>query len=285
MAKQKPGKYWDKAWSLVDGCTPVSEACDNCWLDRMHRLRGAEPGTMTFREDRLDIPLKRQIPTVYAIWSDLFHEEVEWNQQFKAFQMMAHSSQHTFLILTKRPDIMAKHMSNIWFHIERHHIVTPFDNVWLGVTAENQRTADERIPLLLQTPAAHRFVSVEPMLGPVDLTGDLYKLKTRKPSMCSSIDYLDLVIIGGESGPKARPMHPDWARSVRDQCESAGVPFFFKQWGKWLPESQLQNMKMATWMNKNYKWDCESSSYRVGNKNAGRLLDGREHNDLPWRVE
>jgi len=171
-------------------------------------------------------------------------------------------------------------------------------HVWLGVTAEDQQRAYERIPLLLRTPAAVRFVSIEPMLGPMNVRCYLV------PGECGSasgtcldntcrLPALDWVILGGESGPGARPMHPDWARSVRDQCAEAGVPFLFKQWGEHLP---VYCDEFGNWCCDHScglpKWICEypgakrlsanqSGHIRVGKKLAGRLLDGKLHDEYP----
>lgn len=160
-------------------------------------------------------------------------------------------------------------------------------NVWIGTSVENQETADERIPKLLACPAAVRFLSIEPLLGPVDLS--------------PWTDFIDWVIVGGESGPKARPMHPDWARSIRDECRAAKVPFFFKQWGEWQDGSAGGAPQAAVLTNGRYAfpWTRESAAAidrdlrgkwgafhptamtKVGKKAAGRLLDGVEHNAFP----
>lgn len=142
----------------------------------------------------------------------------------------------------------------------------PLPNVWLGISAEDQPAADERIPLLLQCPAAVRFVSCEPLLGPISL-GMLGTRENWRPVY----DGIRWVIAGGESGPKARPMHPDWVRSLRDQCQEAGVPFFFKQWGEWLPHVDTVREELPT----------KDQFTRVGKKAAGRLIDGREWNECP----
>jgi protein gp37 len=165
----------------------------------------------------------------------------------------------------------------------------PLPNVWLGTSAEDQQRADERIPLLLQTPAAVRFVSLEPLLGPIDLMS-IEAPETR--------NVLDWVICGGESGPHARPMHPDWARSLRDQCAAAGVPFFFKQWGEWRPPGptseydtggHVPGLPRALIISQDgtvhhfgeTAGDGAKSMLRVGKRAAGRLLDGKEHNAMP----
>ena len=169
----------------------------------------------------------------------------------------------------------------------------PLPNVWLGVSAERQQEADERIPLLLNTPAAKRFISAEPLLGPIDLNEVIphpisYSFK-------HGFNGLDWVIAGGESGKKARPMHPDWARSLREQCKAAGVPFFFKQWGAYCPDGDSCVGEAGGSMSPDVAWPDGSISWghkddhggwgmrlaRVGKKSAGRLLDGVEHSAFP----
>ena len=142
----------------------------------------------------------------------------------------------------------------------------PLPNVWLGTSVEDQRRADERIPHLLQTPAAVRFISAEPLLGPIDLT-HLQLEGGLSWNALGRLAGLHWVIVGGESGNGARPMHTEWARSLRDQCSTAGVPYFFKQWGVWAPDGDLA--------------DGGERFQLVGKKAAGRLLDGIEHNAFP----
>ncbi len=234
------------------------------------------------REDNLDLPLRTKKPTVFSIWNDLYHEEVTDEFRFKAYDVMSMCPQHTFLILTKRAALMAEFFNEIFgFGIDK--------NVWHGISAENQQTADERIPYLLKFPGK-RFLSIEPMLGSIDfnLGWNLHL-----------IEKINAVLLGGESGKNARPMHPDWARTVRDLCAEAGVPFFFKQWGEWAPiEAILTDLRgmrsAATWFADQWIFEKEDiggdGSYeefepdvwRVGKKKAGRLLDGVIHDGLPW---
>lgn len=228
--------------------------------------------------------------------SDLFHDGVEDWVIRKLFSVMARCPQHTFQILTKRPARMRNFFAYSLLDIgaaanerlTRTQLqlgmgVTcnwPLPNVWLGVSVEDQATADERIPMLLQTPAALRFISAEPLLGPVDLNripGEnqcLWDvLAGRNLYNGRQVPRLNWVIVGGESGSGARPMHPDWARSLRNQCNSAGVPFFFKQWGEWLPGDQRSRHHDAF---------PEGSEFRrVGKKTAGRELDGTDWNQYP----
>jgi protein gp37 len=191
------------------------------------------PFAVTSHFDKFDVPLKWRKPRTVFVCSmgDLFHFDVGYNVHMALWDIMEQTPQHTYIILTKRAESMLTTVDQL----QVSHGILP--NVWLGVTAENQQRANERIPLLLQTPAAVRFVSVEPMLGAVDTTQWL-----GKPAFCHlcaggsegecavcADDSLDWIIIGGESGPGARPMPPDDARSIRDQCKEANTAFFFKQ--------------------------------------------------------
>lgn len=193
---------------------------------------------------------------------------------------------------------------------ERHWRRWPLDNVWLGVSVEDQATADERIPLLLEAPAAVRWLSMEPLLGPITLprvdfhcdlcggTGILARWPKGRCHHCNgrgaipaiSTDpkfgtpttparHIDWVVAGGESGKKARPMHPDWARTVRDQCAGADVPFLFKQWGEWLP--MLGQAEGVSVRGEKHIFDDGTVMGWAGKKAAGRLLDGQQHDEYP----
>jgi protein gp37 len=274
MGENSKIEWTDTTWNPVMGCTPVSEGCENCYARAMiKRFAGCKgwpdaPGEVTLFPERLEQPLhwsghKRIfIPSM----GDLFHIDVRSHWLEDIFATITDCPQHIFQILTKRPGKM-----KIWFEWYGN---AP-ENVWLGVTAENQAAADERIPLLLQTPAAVRFVSCEPLLGRLYLVPYLREWEG-VPAI------LNWVIVGGESGPGARPMHPDWARELRNQCQAAGVPFFFKQWGAWLHGSQFGDeigRPLATDM---HCWTNNlDASYRVGKKAAGRRLDGCEWNEWP----
>jgi len=277
-----------KTWNPITGCTPISEGCEHCYARRMaQRLKGRygypedDPFRVTFHPDRLDQPLKWKKPRMVFVCSmgDLFHEDVkdEWIDSIFSTMISTYYGYHTYLILTKRPQRMKAYLSR------RKYTGKHSFRIWLGVTCENQQRADERIPILLQIPAAVRFVSIEPMLGPVDLTfinpfDDFHTdaLDTPDPSY-----KLHWVILGGETGPGARPMHPDWARSVRDQCQAAGVPFFFKQWGEWIDATHLETTRSHLGIRKDEMMLENSCMRRIGKHKAGRLLDGREWNEYP----
>lgn len=256
---------------------------------------------------------------------DLFHEDVPdaWIDQ--VFAIVALCPQHTFQVLTKRSARMRAYFdmfagadpyrdrikSAMWTISNRRtdHIPGgwPLRNVWLGVSAERQQEADERIPHLLATPAAVRFVSAEPLIGPIDF----YKTSATMPIDAHPwrngpiLQGIDWIIVGGESGKDARPMHPDWAREIRDQCADAGVAFFFKQWGEWEPATEDRghhdhgmSTSGAKWVHRDglvngpswHRADLKDQTHpfamiRVGKSRAGRLLDGIEHNTMPAERE
>lgn len=343
MAKTKI-EWADAVWNPVTGCTPISEGCQNCYAKRMvNRLRGRcgypteDPFKVTLHRNRLIEPLKWKKSRRVFVCSmgDLFHEDVPFSYISMVFDVMCswrwpnkeaerlgdesllEDPGHIFMVLTKRPKRvldwlwwMGEHWRgdspvNINLDAERHF----GKHIWIGVTIENQQRADERIPILLQIPAAVRFVSVEPMLGPVDLTrigGDLYgngrinALKGLQNDDTYVHEYnlrwktkhcgeLNWVICGGETGPGARPMHPDWVRSLRDQCQAAGVPFFFKHWGEWCHPDQMQGgydrpYKVFHFNKKEYSSFLEKDHdlvIKCGKKKAGRLLDGRTWDEMP----
>ena len=398
-------------------CTHVSEACRNCYAEGINKRLGTglafKPGHLKDVEIFLDeamllAPLRWRKPRKIFVCSmtDLFADFVPDEMIDKVFAVMALAPQHTFQVLTKRPERMLAYLTKPYslgqfititddgrridtpaaeVHVRSAMVELlpkapphalnaaaawqdehcpgdgflrrwPLPNVWLGTSAEDQPAADARIPDLLATPAAVRFVSYEPALGPInlrsiDISGDEEVL----PLGAGWLDRLeedeveapriDWVICGGESGPHARPMHPDWARSLRDQCATAGVPFFFKQWGEWGPPTDdlgaldwpyhpdhdrthwfdsrtCARPIEAGWSDKYIggggAWppppfdmfktpefldqvarcpqqacretgrctgnEARAAVVRVGKKAAGRILDGRTHDDLPARA-
>lgn len=252
-------EWTDRTWNPVRGCSVVSPGCVNCYaMKQAHRFSGDGrayhgltkqtkvgpqwTGKIRTVPDALDEPLSWRQPARVFVnsMSDLFHEGVPDEFIADVFCMMALSKKHTFQVLTKRPQRMREwvreHTSNHgkliqtirlknrpWVSAESWPM--PLPNVWLGVSCEDQQRADERIPLLLQTPAAVRFVSAEPLLGPVDIGCYI------DPDVDDPLPALDWVIVGGESGPGARPCHVEWVRSIVGQCQAANVATFVKQLG------------------------------------------------------
>ena len=250
----KDDKWWDESWNPTTGCNNdiISSGCANCYARRMAtRLRGRygypadDPFRVTFHPDRLEQPLKWKKPRrIFACsMGDLFHNDVQFEQIDAVIRVIAKARQHTFMILTKRPGRMAEYFMHLAYMLQivgYSHL--PLPNLYLGVTAENQQRADERIPLLLQIPAAVQFVSVEPMLEPMSFRwmaawpeNEKYKAMNPyndgKTNHLDGLRRLDWVICGAETGPGARPMDLEWARDLRDQCKAASVPFFFKKAG------------------------------------------------------
>ena len=307
-------EWAQKVWNPITGCAKVSEGCRHCYAERMSHRFGW-PWKPTFHAERLEQPLHWRKPSRVFVcsMSDLFHEDIEFGIIGKIFDVMATCTRHTFMIPTKRPDRMLRFAKFEKLSTGEGYINE--GNVWLGVSVENQQTADERIPILLQIPAAKRFVSYEPALGPVDWTPYLriawqcYGCKKYFPDpwknicpkcgkegyWCGSHKFnppngqrgsgIGWLICGGESGPNARPMHPDWARSARDQCQAAGVPFFFKQHGEFVEiDDAIHRLGYNPYASDSKKtWISRHSMplVRVGKKAAGRLLDGREWNEFP----
>ncbi len=257
------GQYWTDSLTLVSGCSPVSKGCEHCWSAGMASRfywgkEFAENGKWTGKVDpnqkALEKLEKREgserklKPRVFCIWNDFLHPQIPPDFQLRALHAMHYLEHDIFLILTKRPE----NIEDSAF-CQGPFEDTDLSNVYLGVSVESQKHI-HRIDQLIQNWPGKKFVSIEPCLGAVDLSSDY-------------IEHLNGVILGGESGPKARPMHPEWARSIRDQCVDAGVPFFFKQWGE---HKILVSI-------------CGEGTYkRVGKKQAGRLLDGRVWDQLVW---
>ena len=298
MQKTKIG-YLTHTWNpIAMRCTPVSDGCRNCWHLRMAaRLKeitehldekvAYSGGTPWLRKKELDAPLRLRKPARIGVqfMGDLFHESVDGQFIIDVFLIAERCKQHTFMFLTKRPERMLAIFSYMY---NRERLVKekrPIpDNIWLGVSVEDQKTADERIPLLLQTPAAVRFVSYEPALGPI-LFASQWMDKGRYGQY--GVSVIDWIVMGGESGPGARPMHPEWVRSVRDQCQAAEVPLYFKQWGEYTPHP---NTPIAKWPTRKpniknipvgHTFDDGQVMFKVGTKRAGRLLDGREWDEVP----
>lgn len=320
----RTGIEWtDATWNPVLGCTKVSAGCDHCYAERVtNRFRG--PGafdTVTLKPERLLQPIKWQRPRRIFVnsMSDLFHTDVPDDYIADVFGVMAATPRHTYQVLTKRHARMRALLRSLLFRdavLDRilrddpgaqarfTAASWPLRNVWLGVSVEDQHWANIRVPALLGTPAAVRFLSAEPLLGPVELwltCGHHANLPGRDPIRLPCCDAvvaaLGWVIVGGESGPGARPMHPDWALGLRDECVTAGVPFLFKQWGEWAPKAAggvaLRDVCLS-YDGERYDVDddyvCAHNESegawlrRVGKKAAGRDLEGRTWDEYPEAV-
>ncbi|KOF17861.1 hypothetical protein AC244_15935 [Ensifer adhaerens] len=340
MADGTKIEWTDATWNPITGCAIVSPGCTNCYAMKLagSRLKNhpsrkgltkdtkAGPvwtGEIRFNRKWLDQPLRWTKPRMIFVCAhgDLFAEGVNELWIDNVFAVMALAPQHTFQVLTKRPermrdyirgmeqrrDFIAGYGALIWggdrpdlvYETAHEALARPLPNVWLGVSVEDQKRADERIPILLDTPAAVRWISAEPLLGQVDF----YKTSAAMPSgrlhpwrngpILQGIHWL---VAGGESGPGARPMHPDWARELRDQCAAAGVPFLFKQWGAfspkritltefWNPATARIGELIANAGGKLEQYPDDTGNViamrHVGKAAAGRLLDGVEHNGFP----
>ncbi len=352
MSDNSKIEWCDASWNCVRGCSRVSLGCTSCYAERVAaRFSGAGlpyeglarrtasgearwTGEVRLVPERLEDPLRWKRPRRIFVnsMSDLFHEKLSDADIDRVFAVMLLAPHHTFQVLTKRAGRMREYMTMPGLYqrvlaaagelrakrpgLDRIAISSPtyFPArwIWLGVSVENQATANERIPHLLETPAAVRFLSCEPLLGPIDL--DLWLrcphcgytqrdqdinvdhyLCARDHNGARVPDGLHWVIGGGESGNGARPPHPFWFRSLRDQCESAGVPYFHKQNGEWwhgpkLPPGMLGNdirgvinlMPDGSELGDGLVYPRDvACMLRVGKKAAGRLLDGVEQNAFP----
>ena len=234
MADGSAIEWTDATWNPVTGCTKITAGCDNCYALRFaERFRGV-PGhpfengfDLTLRPERVDQPLRWRRPRMIFVnsMSDLFHKWVPLEFVDQVFEVMEEADWHVFQLLTKRSSRLRDYLK------KRYAVRPPPSHIWTGVSVEDRRGAT-RIDHLRATPSAVRFLSVEPLIGPVG------------PVDLSGIHW---VIAGGESGPGARIMHIDWAREIRDACARQGVPFFFKQWGGLRPKSGGRELDGREW--------------------------------------
>lgn len=346
MAENSKIEWTDHTFNPWIGCTKVSPACDHCYAERLmdHRLGRVSWGRERVRTSpaywrqplRWNAEAKAagiRLRVFCASLADVFDNDVLASWRDDLWALIASTPHLDWLLLTKRIGNAAAMLPVVDSSrpgYQPWHEAWPWRNVWLGATVVNQAEADRDIPKLLATPAAKRFLSIEPMLGPINLeeawhgenalSSDCWGecgwcpkgfpplhncQRDRQPDaerekMRSGIDW---VICGGESGPGARPVHPDWVRLLRDECAQAGVPFLFKQWGEWLPwepdvlpyfKSQagglidrhalpdFNDADLRRWTDARlYEGDDIAVHQRVGKKAAGRLLDGVQHDGMP----
>jgi protein gp37 len=325
MADHSSIEWTDATWNPITGCSVVSPGCTNCYAmklagtrlkhidSRKGLTRDTKAGPVWTGEVRLNkqwlyqpFDWKKPRRIFVCAHGDLFAENVPDDWILDVFTVMAAASHHTYQVLTKRPERACDFLSKRWrlddiygnwytFSGKPAEVYSwPLHNVWIGASAEDQTRYNSRRRWLDETPASKRFWSLEPLLGPITMN-----IQHTKP---------DWVIVGGESGRDARPMHPEWARSIRDQCAAAGVPFFFKQWGEWWPQecNRLEHQRFAERLKiagitpsrerpergcwgADDKWHpgCIAgappayTSWKIGKKAAGRMLDGVEHNEFP----
>jgi protein gp37 len=235
-------EWTQRTWNPVTGCNKVSQGCKNCYAEVMHkRLMGMYPGKYSkpfnegveLHEDELMKPYSWKPSLIFVnSMSDLFHDDVPFDFIKRVFSVIHEKRTHTFQILTKR----AKRMYDFFEWLDNSDVMVNFPNLWIGVSVEDQQTANERIPFLVASRAGHKFLSIEPLLGPIDLASTIYPTFVDRMKFLGFLkNEIGWVIVGGESGHKARPMDPDWVAQLKSQCEIINVPFFFKQWGEWMP--------------------------------------------------
>jgi protein gp37 len=318
-------EWTDHTFNPWIGCTKVSPGCANCYAERENKLwrwNGGVWGPGSLRKVTSDAnwrkPLQwakqaqaagKRAKVFCSSLADVFDHEAPKDARRWLWDLI--SETHHALdwqLLTKRPEQIRR----VIFEDGLAEIFFLRMQCWIGVTAENQEQAEKRVPVLLSTAAEKRFVSCEPLLGALDLAqlrdpdgeDELARLDALQGTfMCDGMNEprntprLDQVICGGESGPGARPMHPDWARSLRDQCTAAGVAYFFKQWGEWAPgecvDATSGIVQTATWFDNRWSFDRanladdeghrddEPDLYRIGKQLAGASLDGQEWKQFP----
>ena len=285
MSKTKI-EWTSHSWNPITGCSKISPGCRNCYAERMARRLAGRYGypeaphhfDVTLHYNKRDEPVRRRKPTMYFVCSmgDLFHEDVEWADIAEIWEVMDWAEQHTFQVLTKRPRRMLKFLLDYWMQSE-YHSGAVLPNVWLGVSVENQATADERRTDFEAVPAAVKFVSYEPALGSLNWSG---------------WEFVRQIISGGETGPGARPSHPNWYRATRDFCQENDIAYFHKhngmyvlangynQWGTWL-KGELVDPSRVQSVQHRPDLPFPPHMVRVGKKRAGHLLDGQEWREFP----
>lgn len=308
MGQNSAIEWTDHTFNPWVGCVKVSPGCKFCYAEELMTRKGRWANTwgpaqaaerIKTSDSNWKEPLKwnrqaqaagKRARVFCASLADVFEDNNQlYNWRIQLFGLISETPNLDWQILTKRPDVART------FFEQRPHLL--MQNIWLGTSVENQQYANERIPELLKIPAAVLFLSVEPLLGPVSfdlIDGAIYDGGMPFEWQRLSKPGIDWVIVGGESGPNARPMNPQWARSIRDQCQAARIPFLFKQWGEFaygdieddlnFAGGKAADMSNGGRMATNYdrfKLDDKTALIRVGKKSAGRLLDGRTWDEMP----
>ena len=314
MAENTSIEWCDHTFNPWIGCAKISAGCGNCyactlmatrygrveWGCHGTRLRTSadnwkQPERWNRKAEKLGVRYRVFCASLADVFEEYRGDGSSYDRpvsldpwRWDLFELIGRTPNLDWLILTKRPAYAAEYLPLIMDGAQGDEM--PWSNIWLGTSVENQAAADERIPLLLSIPARVRFLSCEPLLDKVNLVsrsqqrGEHYKTITGTEWLGPDEPMIHWVIAGGESGPGARPMHPAWARSLRDQCTAADVPFLFKQWGEWQPFHQgtaYIDKFSESLILPNGPGATGHPVYRVGKKAAGRLLDGREHNEFP----
>lgn len=323
MSENSAIEWTDHTFNPWEGCQKVGPGCDHCYAEtRNARFGGGTaanwgPGAPRRRTSasNWNKPLAwnrahgeffaahgRRQRVFCASLADVFDNAVDPTWRADLFALIEQTPNLDWLLLTKRSGNVRDMVPLPWISKPFQHGPDPTNiypagwpsNVWLGASIVNQEEAERDIPKLLAVPAARRFLSMEPLLGPVDfydVSNNWYKRGYAPWSNAPILHGIDWIIVGGESGPGARPMHPDWARTLRDQCTAAGVPYLFKQWGEWLPAIDgrsvlgktliLEGAAPFTSTPEWHGFDNGQQSARVGKKAAGRQLDGVQHDGYP----
>ncbi|WP_233869289.1 phage Gp37/Gp68 family protein [Paraburkholderia adhaesiva] len=312
MSEQSSIEWCDATFNPWIGCTKISPACDHCYAEcstpartlrvqwgakaerhRTSSVNWRQPIRWNAQHEAFHAQHGHRRRVFCASLADVFDNHVPDDWRADLFDLVAATPNLDWLILTKRIGNVAAMLPYDWTCRRRGWPA----NVWLGITVVNQGEADRDIPKLLAVPARVRFLSMEPLLGPVSLNADWL---SPAPFYCDERDAgIDWVIVGGESGPGARPMGARWVRELRDQCARTHVPFLFKQWGEWAPARMHSSGDPGRFAYGDYDFDpvalhevygyprqftmfgARAVLERVGKKAAGRLLDGREHNNFP----
>lgn len=302
-------EWTDYTWNPVTGCHKVSRGCKHCYAETLTNRFAKTWGVKDFREiklhhDRLSEPKKNKKKwagkkVFVCSMSDLFQEGVPFEFIHEVFIEMAFTPDTIFQIPTKRPERALEFYK--WTKIFSSPLIK---NIWIGTSCEDQATANERIPYLLQIPAAVRFLSCEPLISSIDfrlgVLDYIEQRSTKDPSfkhdyVCGKLKYnqfIQWVIAGGESGHGAQPMHPNWVRSLHNQCEAFNIPFFFKQWGQWLPTEKIDGDFVTHHADtpgngpplsasKFIQFYTSVAFRKIGKSKAGNLLDGVQHLNFP----